>query len=65
MGNSNSGRPGGNPGIVQYQFTTNDPKPYKISVMFGADVFQFLNNLSSRSDFIREAVDEKIARLKS
>ena len=62
MGNSNSGRPGGNPDLKKYQFTTDERKVYKVTVRFSQDVAEFLKTLGSDSpEFIRAAVKARIA----
>jgi hypothetical protein len=57
MGGINSGRVGGNPDIIKNRFTTDNPKPYKVTVAFDKETFEFLKTLGAgRTDFIRASV---------
>lgn len=61
MGGVNSGRAGGNPDVVKYRFTTDEPKPYKITVAFDAATYEFLKTLGAgRTDFIRASVKSAV-----
>lgn len=62
MGNAQSGRPGGNPDLIKYRYTSDEPKNYKVTVRFTDDVAEFLKTLGKGSpEFIRDAVRAKIA----
>ena len=63
MGGINSGRVGGNPDVIKYRFSTDEPKPYKVTVAFDEETFEFLKTLGAeRTNFIRASVKAAILK---
>jgi hypothetical protein len=57
MGNKNSGRPGGNPGLAKFRFKTDNPKPYKVTISLDEELNAFLLQFGDdRAEVIREAI---------
>ncbi len=65
-GTQSSGRPGGNPDIVKYSFTTNREEPLseKITIRITSSMLEALKLVGDYRDFIRIAIAEKLEREK-
>jgi hypothetical protein len=57
-GTKGSGRPGGNPDIAKYGFTTNRPEPLDklLQVRIPASMHARLDAQSDKNEFIRQAI---------
>lgn len=58
------GRPGGNPSLVAYQFTTDRDEPLtaKITIRLAPSMLEKLKELDNYREFIRQAVTEKLEK---
>jgi Arc/MetJ-type ribon-helix-helix transcriptional regulator len=57
-GTKGSGRPGGNPDIAKYGFTTNRPEPLDklLQVRIPASMKEGLDAFEDKNEFIRQAI---------
>ena len=65
MGSLNSGRPGGNPDLVKYQFKArgDEPLTQKLTLRLTESMMKYLKSLGKGYlDFVREAIAEKMER---
>jgi len=58
------GRPGGNPEIKQYVFTTTRDEPLveKLTLRVSTSVKAKLSQINNYPEFVRQAIDEKLER---
>ena len=56
------GRPGGNPDLVAYQFTTDRDEPLtaKITIRLAPSMLEKLKELDNYREFVRQAIAEKL-----
>ena len=57
-------RPGGNPGLVEYQFTTDRPEPLlaKLQLRITESMKAQIEAIPNWQEFVREAIAEKLAK---
>ena len=65
-GTQSSGRPGGNPDLVKYQYTTerDEPLTEKLQLRITKSMLEQLKLLENKNEFVREAIAQRLRRRK-
>ena len=60
MGTKSSGRPGGNPDITEYSFTTDKPEPCtaKLTLRLPPSEYEKLKTLDNWQELVRQKIRE-------